>query len=255
MGLSLYRGFGTSQALRAETRHAIRVFHNGQKIYCADMETGTEGDVPAYPTPDDLWSRCFSKANQWRDNFAATPLRLFPGDTTVRYYIEIAVNRAMDAIANGRDRILLTLATGTGKTFIAFQIAWKLFHSRWNLAKDGGRRPRILFLADRNILANQAYLGFSAFDDGVCVRIDPADITKKGYVPMNGSIFFTTFQTFMSGGSGEINYKGYPPDFFDVVIMMSAIVAVPMTKATGAVSWSISSQRFRLDLQRPPNVT
>ncbi len=212
---------GLGQAKHYAQKLATRFAYstNGQKIYCADMETGTEGDVPAYPTPDDLWSRCFSKANQWRDNFAATPLRLFPGDTTVRYYIEIAVNRAMDAIANGRDRILLTLATGTGKTFIAFQIAWKLFHSRWNLAKDGGRRPRILFLADRNILANQAYLGFSAFDDGVCVRIDPADITKKGYVPMNGSIFFTIFQTFMSGGSGEINYKGYPPDFFDVVII------------------------------------
>jgi type I restriction enzyme, R subunit len=111
------------------------------------------------------------------------------------------------------------LATGTGKTLIAFQIAWKLFHSRWNLAKDGSRRPRILFLADRNILANQAYLAFSAFDDGVCLRIDPAEIAKKGYVPTNGSIFFTIFQTFMSGGTGEVNYKGYPPDFFDLVVI------------------------------------
>ena len=191
---------------------------NGQTIYGVDMETGKEGNVPKFPSPDELWHRIFAKANEWRDKFASVPFQK-SGSSVARYYQEIAVNRALDAIAHGRDRILLTLATGTGKTFIAFQIAWKLFHSRWNLAKDGGRRPRILFLADRNILANQAYLAFSAFDDGVCVRIDPAQIAKKGYVPTNGSIFFTIFQTFMSGGTGEVNYKGYPADFFDVVVV------------------------------------
>jgi type I restriction enzyme R subunit len=204
-------------AQKLTTRFAYAT--NGQKIYGVDMETGKEGDVPSYPTPDELWNRCFGKANQWRDNFASIPFKTTSGSTVARYYQEIAVNRALDAIAGGKNRILLTLATGTGKTFIAFQIAWKLFYSRWNLAKDGKRRPRILFLADRNILANQAYLAFSAFDDGVCVRIDPAQISKKGYVPTNGSIFFTIFQTFMSGGSGEVNYKGYPPDFFDLVII------------------------------------
>src|SRR5664279_3537748 len=95
--------------------------------------------------------------------------------------------------------ILLTLATGTGKTFIAFQIAWKLFHSRWNLSREPVRRPRILFLADRNILADQAYNAFSAFPEDALVRIEPADISKKGRVPKNGSLFFTIFQTFMSG--------------------------------------------------------
>jgi type I restriction enzyme R subunit len=80
-----------------------------------------------------------------------------------RYYQDIAVERVLEAAAAGRDRILLTLATGTGKTFIAFQIAWKLFHSRWNLSREPTRRPRILFLADRNILANQAFNAFSAF--------------------------------------------------------------------------------------------
>jgi type I restriction enzyme R subunit len=204
-------------AQKLTTRFAYAT--NGQKIYGVDMETGKEGDVPSYPTPDELWNRCFGKANQWRDNFSSIPFKTTSGSTVARYYQEIAVNRALDAIAGGKNRILLTLATGTGKTFIAFQIAWKLFYSRWNLAKDGKRRPRILFLADRNILANQAYLAFSAFDDGVCVRIDPAQISKKGYVPTNGSIFFTIFQTFMSGGSGEVNYKGYPPDFFDLVII------------------------------------
>lgn len=204
-------------AQKLTTRFAYAT--NGQKIYYVDMETGKEGDVPSYPTPDELWNRCFGKENQWRDNFASIPFKTTSGSTVARYYQEIAVNRALDAIAGGKDRILLTLATGTGKTLIAFQIAWKLFHSRWNLAKDGKRRPRILFLADRNILANQAYLAFSAFDDGVCVRIDPAQISERGYVPTNASIFFTIFQTFMSSGSGEVNYKGYPPDFFDLVVI------------------------------------
>jgi len=84
----------------------------------------------------------------------------------------------MRAIAEEKNRILLTLATGTGKTFIAFQIAWKLFKSRWNLSRTGERQPRILFLADRNILANQAFNSFSAFPDDALVRISPADIRR-----------------------------------------------------------------------------
>lgn len=103
-----------------------------------------------------------------------------------------ATARLMEAIAAGRDRILLTLATGTGKTFIAFQIAWKLFHSRWNLGREPTRRPRILFLADRNILANQAYNAFSAFPEDALVRIEPGDIRKKGKVPKNGRGCFST---------------------------------------------------------------
>jgi type I restriction enzyme, R subunit len=129
----------------------------------------------------------------------------------------------MEAIANAKERILLTLATGTGKTFIAFQIAWKLFQSRWNLKRDGSRRPRILFLADRNILADQAYNSFSAFQEDALVRINPKEIRKKGTVPTNGSIFFTIFQTFMSGRDAEGNpepYFGeYPNDFFDFIII------------------------------------
>jgi len=99
------------------------------------------------------------------------------------------VQMVLDAIIAGKIRILLTLATGTGKTFIAFQLAWKLFQSRWNLSGEPSRRPRILFLADRNILADQAYNAFSAFPEDALVRIDPADIRKKGRVPKNGSLF------------------------------------------------------------------
>ena len=125
----------------------------------------------------------------------------------------------MAAIANHEKRALLTLAIGTGKTFIAFQIAWKPFKSRWNKQRDGKRTPRILFLADRNILANQAYLDFGAFSDDALVRIKPSEISKKGEVPKNGSVFFTIFQTFMSGADGKPYFGEYEKDFFDFVII------------------------------------
>jgi type I restriction enzyme R subunit len=129
----------------------------------------------------------------------------------------------MEAIADDRQRILLTLATGTGKTFIAFQVAWKLFYSRWNLSHEPTRRPRILFLADRNILADQAYNTFSAFPEDAMVRIKPEDIRKKGKVPKNANLFFTIFQTFMSGpakdGEPSPYFGEYPPDFFDFIVI------------------------------------
>jgi type I restriction enzyme, R subunit len=196
---------------------------NGKKLYGADIETGLEGDVVRYPTPEELWNRTFAEINVWRDRFALVPFEDKGGSHPGRYYQDIAVNRVLEKIANNESRILLTLATGTGKTFIAFQIAWKLFHSRWNLSREPTRRPRILFLADRNILADQAYNAFSAFPEDALVRISPNDIRKKGKVPKNGSIFFTIFQTFMSGESEEgkpAPYFGeYPPDFFDFIVI------------------------------------
>jgi len=174
---------------------------NGKEIYEISMSSGSEGLVAAFPTPDELWQKTFSDQNSWRDKFDAVPFENVGGTKGVRYYQEIAVTKALNAIAEEKQRILLTLATGTGKTFIAFQVAWKLFQTRWNLKRDGSRRPRILFLADRNILANQAFNAFSAFPEDALVRITPKEINKKGSVPTNGSIFFTIFQTFMSGGS------------------------------------------------------
>jgi type I restriction enzyme R subunit len=217
---------GVGQAKQYAAKLAVRFAYatNGQKIYAVDMAEGSEGDVAAFPTPEQLWARTFATANAWRDRFAAIPFEDKGGTWQGRYYQDIAIQRVLDAIAGGRDRILLTLATGTGKTFIAFQLAWKLFHSRWNLGdwKSGAepdRRPRILFLADRNILADQAYNAFSAFPEDALVRIAPDEIRKRGRVPTNGSIFFTIFQTFMSG-PGETPYFGeYPPDFFDFIVI------------------------------------
>ena len=105
------------------------------------------------------------------------------------------------------------------RSAIAFQIAWKLFQSKWNLKRDGTRRPRILFLADRNILADQAFNAFSAFEDDARVRIRPSEIKKKGNVPKNGNMFFTIFQSFMSGPDDSPYFGEYPQDYFDFIII------------------------------------
>jgi type I restriction enzyme R subunit len=216
---------GVAQAKDYATKMAVRFAYatNGRGIYGVDMETGKEGELARYPTPDELWAMTFAKANAWRDRFAAVPFEDKGGSHPSRYYQDIAVERVMEAIAEGRQRILLTLATGTGKTFIAFQVAWKLFHSRWNLTREPSRRPRVLFLADRNILADQAYNAFSAFPEDAMARIEPADIRKKGKVPKNASLFFTIFQTFMSGppkdGQPSPYFGEYPPDFFDFIVV------------------------------------
>ena len=191
---------------------------NGKEIYQIDM-SGSEGDLESFPSPEELWKKTFGDSNEWQDNFDAVPFEDQNGAKQPRYYQELAVNKAMEAVAAGKDRILLNLATGTGKTFISFQIAWKLFKSRWNLQKDGKRQPRILFLADRNILANQAFLDFGAFGEDAITRINPNEIRKKGEVPTNASIFFTIFQTFMSGPEGEPYFGEYDSDFFDFVII------------------------------------
>jgi type I restriction enzyme R subunit len=216
---------GVAQAKNYAGKLAARFAYasNGRGIYAIDMETGKEGPVDRYPTPEELWNLSFAKKNAWRDRFATVPYEDKGGSHPGRYYQDIAIERALEAIAKGQNRILLALATGTGKTFIAFQIAWKLFHSRWNLSGQPTRRPRILFLADRNILANQAYNAFSAFPEDALVRIAPEDIRKKGKVPKNGSLFFTIFQTFMSGppkdGNPSPYFGEYPPDFFDFIVI------------------------------------
>ncbi len=196
---------------------------NGREIYHIDMDAANEGLVDNFHSPEQLWNKAFPVQNQWQDDFNEAPYETRGGTMGGRFYQEIAVDRTMDAIAEKNNRILLTLATGTGKTFIAFQIAWKLFHTRWNLKYDGKRRPRILFLADRNILADQAYNAFSAFPEDALVRISPKEIRKKGMVPTNGNIFFTIFQTFMSGTDKEGNpvpYFGeYPKDYFDLIFI------------------------------------
>ncbi|MFZ5977752.1 MAG: EcoAI/FtnUII family type I restriction enzme subunit R [Bacteroidota bacterium] len=255
-----------AEKLQLETTYST----NGKAIYQICMKSGEEGLVTDFLSPEQLWNKTYSIENgqltienEWREKFANVPFEDKSGTWQLRYYQEIAVQRVVEAIAQGKDRILLTLATGTGKTAIAFQIAWKLFQTRWNLSviengkwkmenegyeKDNFqlstvnsplyRRPRILFLADRNILADQAYNSFSAFPEDALVRIKPNEIKKNGKVPTNGSIFFTIFQTFMTSPmeNGELkmendpdsennsqfstfNFQLYPKDYFDFIII------------------------------------
>lgn len=228
---------GVAQAKDYAERLNVRFAYatNGLKIYEIDMQMGLEDDIPHFPGPDELWNLTYQvpasndeveKAN-WKERFFAVPFEDKGGTWKLRYYQDNAITRVLEAVAEGKTRMLLTLATGTGKTAIAFQIAWKLFHSKWTVRQAhrpmaehvDARTPRILFLADRNILADQAFNSFNAFEEDALVRIKPDEIRKKGKVPKNGSIFFTIFQTFMSG-SGDTPYFGaYPADFFDFIII------------------------------------
>ncbi len=217
--LSATEGVGQAKQYAQTLQTRFTYSTNGDGIYQIDMHTGEETYIERYPTPDELWAQTYAEANAWRERFGAVPFEDKGGFWQPRYYQHNAINKTLEALTGGQERILLTLATGTGKTAIAFQIAWKLFHARWSLSGEPTRRPRILFLADRNILADQAYNSFSAFPEDALVRIDPQSIRKKGRVPKNGSIFFTIFQTFMSGEDGEENYGDYPPDFFDFIII------------------------------------
>ena len=218
---------------------------NGDAIYQICMQTGEEGLVDRYLSPQELWIKSYPTeasteiTELWRDKFSSISFEDKSGTWQPRYYQEIAIKRTLESIAQGKDRILLTLATGTGKTAIAFQIAWKLFKTRWNLTVNNQyqkRQPRILFLADRNILANQAFNSFSAFPEDALVRIKPKEIKKRGKVPMNGSIFFTIFQSLMANDTTadveEIEeenttdydtnaayYNQYPKDYFDLIII------------------------------------
>ena len=212
-----------AQKLKINTAYSS----NGHKIYeinyskneKGEMFITSEGEVEKFPSPEELWAKTFKDKNEWSSKFDSINFTPFKGNKEPRYYQEIAINNTLDAIADKQQRILLTLATGTGKTVIAFHIAWKLFQARWNIQRDGKRLPRILFLADRNILANQAFNSFSAFEENALVRINPADIRKKGAVPTNGSVFFTIFQTFMSGPENTPYFGEYPADFFDLIIV------------------------------------
>ncbi|CAM3401581.1 EcoAI/FtnUII family type I restriction enzme subunit R [Zobellia roscoffensis] len=237
-------------AYKLNTRFAYCT--NGKEIYGVDIDEATEGDVSKYPTPQELWEMCFPTPKEdykveivnWKERFREIPFPLFKGQYLPRYYQRTAVEKCLDAIAEKKDRLLLTMATGTGKTATAFHLCWKLFHAKWNLKRDATRAPRILFLADRNILANQAFNSFNDFDtidENIKKRITPSEIRKTGKVPKNGSIFFTIFQSFMTEVREEevdieeyddlaaeprieydepkFNFGEYDPDFFDFIII------------------------------------
>ena len=191
---------------------------NGHGIYFFDMKTGRGEMVEKYHSPDDLFVMTFDDVNHKQYEALVEPYQITKHRP--RYYQENAINAAVRAISGGEDRVLLTLATGTGKTTIAFQIAWKLFQARWNRRGDE-RRPRILFIADRNILIEQAMGDFEPLESEI-VRVNGDAIRKKGSIPTNGNIFFSIYQAIAGAPRDQPDkpyFMDYPADFFDLVII------------------------------------
>ena len=204
---------------------------NGDEIWAIDMgvkdEKGnylvpsTEGPADSFPSPQELWAMTYPEEHPWRDKFNLCAFNR-GGGRMPRYYQENAINNVLNAIADGKKRILLTMATGTGKTYTAFQICWKLYETNWcNYGVE--RKPRILFISDRNILANQAKNDFEQFPEDAMERVTPELLHDKKHqdrVPTARHLYFTIFQTVMGNDpTGQPYYKQWTPDFFDLVII------------------------------------
>lgn len=189
---------------------------NGKEIYEFQLSKGKGQYVNKFPTPDELYDRVYNKNKDLKEHLHKIPFLLERFEP--RYYQEGAVNSALEHIANGEKRLLLTLATGTGKTFIALQIVHKLLQAKWNVeGKD--RRPRILFLADRNVLADQAINTFNHYESDL-IKIDGEEIRERnGRVPTNAYIFFAIYQAIAERENWGGYYKEYPSDFFDLIII------------------------------------
>ncbi|WP_104989975.1 EcoAI/FtnUII family type I restriction enzme subunit R [Deinococcus sp. NW-56] len=193
---------------------------NGHGIVERDLLTGVESELGAFPSPAELRDRV--RAHRGLPPQAEDRLLLpyHRGDRVPRYYQRIAIQTASEAILRGQKRVLLTLATGTGKTEIAFQIAWKLWQGRWNL--DGSsRRPRVLFLADRTILVDdpkdKTFAPFGTLPDG-----DVRFKIERGQVNLARQMYFATYQALAEDDARPGLYRQYPPDFFDLIIVDEA---------------------------------
>lgn len=200
---------------------------NWKKIYQFDMQTGFWSFVENYPNPEELYEMVFEAENDVREILLKEPFYLT--DKKPRYYQEVAIQKTMEKIAENQKRILLTLATWTGKTVIAFQIIYKLFQARWSLDGIGKRRPRILFLADRNVLVNQAMNTFNPLEKDI-IKINSEEIRKRnGKVPTNASIFFWIYQALTGWNywedtendnfSSEEYFRQYDKNFFDLIVI------------------------------------
>jgi len=211
---------GLQQAIDYARKLSVRFVYatNGEQIYEFDLETGKGGYRERYPTPAELRARCVGTTTDLARALRDIPFYLDAG-MRPRYYQKLAVHAATDALGGDTRRILLTLATGTGKTFIAFQIVHKLFQARWNRQQIESRRPRILFLADRNILADQAINTFNPYEKDL-IKIDGDEIRRrKGVVPTNAHIFFAIYQAIAEREHIGGYYRAYPHDFFDLIII------------------------------------
>jgi type I restriction enzyme R subunit len=180
---------------------------NGHEIFEFDFLTGLERQLDHFPRPAELWQR-LNDHLKLDDKAAQTLLAPFEWleNKEPRYYQEIAINRVVQGIVQGRKRLLLVMATGTGKTFVAFQVCRKLWQTRWNLAGKY-RYPKILYLADRNVLVDDPK------DKTFGIFGEARDKIEGGHVSKSRDIYFAIYQTMVNV------YRQYPPDFFDLVIV------------------------------------
>ena len=187
---------------------------NGKGIVEFDYLTGLERSVDSFPTPDELWSRRNSAKPLPESAQEKVLAPCYPDpDRPPRYYQQIAINRAVDHIVRGRKRILITMATGTGKTVVAFQICFKLWSAKWNRSNDPVKRPRILFLADRNILVDDPQVKtFLPFGDA-------RHKIENGEAIKSREMYFATYQSIAEDERRPGLYKEYDPDFFDLIVV------------------------------------
>lgn len=187
---------------------------NGHGIIEFDFLTGKETSLDAFPTPDDLWSRLRRAEGIDDDGIAAavlTPYHHAPG-WKPRYYQEIAVNRSVQAILQKKRRVLITMATGTGKTYVAFQIAYRLWSMKWNTRGEPGRKTRVLFLADRGFLVDDPKdKDFAPFGE--------ARHKIEGEAVKSREMYFATYQAIARDERRPGLYRDYAPDFFDLIIV------------------------------------
>ncbi len=200
---------GLAQAMQYAEMLGVKFAYasNGRKIIEHDFITGLERDLENFPTPDELWSRLQGTLNLPQPQDKTDALSAYweqVGGKTPRYYQMIAINRAVNAVLAGQKRILLTMATGTGKTFVAFQIAWRLWKA--------GRKKRILFLADRNVLIDQA-------KDRTFAPMGQALHKIQGRASKSREVYFALYQALTGKGGGPSLYEKYPRDFFDLIIV------------------------------------
>jgi type I restriction enzyme R subunit len=185
---------------------------NGHRIIEYDDITHIEREIDKFPTSEELWKR-LKKEEGITDDIGEKILEPFHHiiNKIPRYYQEIAINRTIKEIYRGRKRMLLTLATGTGKTTVAFQIIWKIWNQRWNRAGEY-RRPKILYLADRNVLIdNPKDNEFTDFGD--------ARWKIQGEANKSRDVYFAIYQAIAADENRKGLYKEYSPDFFDLIVV------------------------------------
>ena len=186
---------------------------NGAEILEHDYITGAETRLETFPAPEELWQRYQKAKGLFADGMAEKVLApyYFNPDKEPRYYQRIAINSVVQAILKGQRRVLITLATGTGKTEVAFQIAWKLWTSKWNKSGEA-RKPRILFLSDRSILVDDP-------KDKTFAPFGEARHKIDGEAVKSREMYFALYQSLAQDERRPGLYKEYAKDFFDLIII------------------------------------